>query len=158
MIDLKSLLSEEKALGKNPYFSYKVSTLEEINSEILQMKKVEAKEKEDKVKLSKLEAKRKKEEEAKLEEEKKAEIIEQKELLKQAKEKEPQRFAVDSVITSVGYIAGSELANEEYLKEKARKEEEARQKAQQKKLNEITKKEQEEYDEYLRLKAKFENS
>lgn len=44
MIDLKSLLSEEKALGKNPYFSYKVSTLEEINSEILQMKKVEAKE------------------------------------------------------------------------------------------------------------------
>ena len=44
MIDLKSLLSEEKALGKNPYFSYKVSTLKEINAEILQMKKVEAKE------------------------------------------------------------------------------------------------------------------
>ena len=44
MIDLKSLLLEEKALGKNPYYSYKVSTLEEINSEILQIKKVEAKE------------------------------------------------------------------------------------------------------------------
>ena len=38
-------------------------------------------------------------------------------VIKQAKEKESQRFAVDSVITSVGYIAGSELANEEYLKE-----------------------------------------
>ncbi len=44
MIDLKSLLLEEKGLGKNPYFSYKVSTLKEINGEILQMKKVEAKE------------------------------------------------------------------------------------------------------------------
>lgn len=38
-------------------------------------------------------------------------------VIKQAKEKESQRFVVDSVITSVGYIAGSELANEEYLKE-----------------------------------------
>lgn len=48
-------------------------------------------------------------------------------------------------------------AVEEYFKEKARKEEEARQKAEQEKLNEIKKKEQEEYNEYLRLKGKYEN-
>lgn len=44
-------------------------------------------------------------------------------------------------------------AVEEYFKEKARKEEETR----QKKLNEIKKKEQEEYNEYLRLKGKYES-
>lgn len=44
MIDLKLLLSEEKGLGKNPYYSYKVSSLEDINSSILAMKKVETKE------------------------------------------------------------------------------------------------------------------
>ncbi len=44
MIDLKLLLQEEKGLGKNPYFSYKVSSLEEINASILAMKKVETKE------------------------------------------------------------------------------------------------------------------
>jgi len=48
-------------------------------------------------------------------------------------------------------------AVEEYFKEKARKEEEAHQKAEQEKLNEIKKKEQEEYNEYLRLKGKYEN-
>ena len=44
MIDLKALLQEEKGLGKNPYYSYKVSSLEDINSSILAMKKVETKE------------------------------------------------------------------------------------------------------------------
>jgi transcription elongation factor GreA-like protein/transcription elongation GreA/GreB family factor len=44
MIDLKLLLQEEKGLGKNPYYSYKVSSLEDINSSILAMKKVETKE------------------------------------------------------------------------------------------------------------------
>ncbi len=44
MIDLKLLLQEEKGLGKNPYYSYKVSSLEEMNSSILAMKKVETKE------------------------------------------------------------------------------------------------------------------
>ncbi len=44
MIDLKVLLQEEKGLGKNPYYSYKVSSLEDINSSILAMKKVETKE------------------------------------------------------------------------------------------------------------------
>lgn len=68
--------------------------------------------------------------------------------------------ATDEIPYSIPYRAINDMdgAVEEYFKEKARKEEEARQKAQQKKLNEITKKEQEEYDEYLHLKAKFENS
>ncbi len=44
MIDLKLLLQEEKGLGKNPYYSYKVQSLEDINSSILAMKKVETKE------------------------------------------------------------------------------------------------------------------
>ncbi len=44
MIDLKLLLQEEKGLGKNPYYSYKVSSLEEMNSSILAMKKDDTKE------------------------------------------------------------------------------------------------------------------
>ncbi len=44
MIDLKTLLQEEKNLGKNPYYSYKVASLEDIDSSILAMKKVETKE------------------------------------------------------------------------------------------------------------------
>ena len=44
MIDLKLLLQEEKGLGKNPYYSYRVSSLEDMNSSILAMKKVETKE------------------------------------------------------------------------------------------------------------------
>ena len=44
MIDLKLLLQEEKGLGKNPYYSYKVSSLKDINDSILAMKKVETKE------------------------------------------------------------------------------------------------------------------
>ncbi len=44
MIDLKLLLQEEKALGKNPYFSYKLSSLKEIDSSIIAMKKIETKE------------------------------------------------------------------------------------------------------------------
>ena len=68
--------------------------------------------------------------------------------------------ATSEIPYSIPYRAINDMdgAVEEYLKEKARKEEEVRQKAQQEKFNEITKKEQEEYDEYLRLKAKFENS
>lgn len=44
MIDLKLLLQEEKSLGKNPYFSYKLSSLKEIDSSIIAMKKIETKE------------------------------------------------------------------------------------------------------------------
>ncbi len=44
MIDLKLLLQEEKGLGKNPYYSYKKSSLENINASICAMKKVETKE------------------------------------------------------------------------------------------------------------------
>ena len=44
MVDLKALLLEEKNLGKNPYYSYKVSSLENIDSSILAMKKVDTKE------------------------------------------------------------------------------------------------------------------
>lgn len=44
MIDLKALLQDEKSLGKNPYYSYKVSQLEEIDKAINAMKKVETKE------------------------------------------------------------------------------------------------------------------
>ncbi len=44
MIDLKMLLTDERGLGKNPYYAYKVSSLEEINCAILAMKKVETKE------------------------------------------------------------------------------------------------------------------
>ncbi|MBQ0071381.1 MAG: hypothetical protein KBS81_05945 [Spirochaetales bacterium] len=44
MLDLKALIQEEKSLGKNPYYSYKVSTLEEIDRNLVAMKKVETKE------------------------------------------------------------------------------------------------------------------
>ena len=44
MIDLKLLLQEEKGLGKNPYYSYKKSSLENINASLVAMKKVETKE------------------------------------------------------------------------------------------------------------------
>ena len=43
-VDLKSLLSEEKSLGKNPYYAYKVSSLDEINKELVDIKSIEAKE------------------------------------------------------------------------------------------------------------------
>lgn len=63
--------------------------------------------------------------------------------------------ATDETQYIIPYRAINDMdgAVEEYFKEKARKEEETR----QKKLNEIKKKEQEEYNEYLRLKGKYEN-
>ena len=44
MIDLKSLLQEEKNLGKNPYYSYKVSSLQSINDELVAIKSNDKKE------------------------------------------------------------------------------------------------------------------
>ena len=63
--------------------------------------------------------------------------------------------ATDETQYIIPYRAINDMdgAVEEYFKEKARKEEETR----QEKLNEIKKKEQEEYNEYLRLKGKYEN-
>lgn len=60
----------------------------------------------------------------------------------------------DDTPYTIPYRAVNDMdgAVEDYFKEKARKEEEAR----QKKLNEIKKKEQEEINTYLRLKRKYE--